>query len=221
MGNVNSTIVIVGLAAVAVAAIILFTGPGGEGLTSALGDLGTAGAGAVSTVSSVVGDVQTGVKEFGKNISTLAKPCKGTDEFKDVSDPNTCWRCPTGSQRTLAPINASNACHGLCSAQFGKRAFQDGLTGKCYTCPPGYNRTLDPITWGSACSSVCGAGTFQDGNNCWSCPHGYDRTLAPVTAGNACAKGIFGDTKPATRVRSLFSGATQVGTMDRQAERVN
>lgn len=77
-----------------------------------------------------------------------------------------CYSCPSGYGRTLAGIDAPNACSRTEPAAFaagtergtpgcGEGSFQHVLSGQCYSCGSGYDRTLDltndPSTLETAC----------------------------------------------------------------------
>ncbi len=86
----------------------------------------------------------------------------------------SCWSCPLGYKRTLAPIKGDDAC------VISTRAKKVGSYG---------------------CKNKCGKDTFFDprkGGECWKCPKGFRRTWDPVTAPRACSKGIFGPFSRAT-----------------------
>lgn len=80
-------------------------------------------------------------------------------------DPNGyCYTCPSGYNRTAAPVTGRNACAKSVAASYAKATLQASL--------------------------FCPAGSFFDlidGGTCWSCPSGYSRTLSPVKAADACA----------------------------------
>jgi hypothetical protein len=95
----------------------------------------------------------------------LGPLCKeGT--FFDPIRGGECWRCPDGTRRTAASVEAGDACIGNETLSFAKLE----------------RRTAWPHD--------CSAGTFHDGwdgGACWSCP-GANRTAYPVYSDRACSK---------------------------------
>ncbi len=89
-------------------------------------------------------------------------------QFHDLGT-GDCWSCPTGYNRTVFAVTASNACEKPAFSQFSS-ATQHGAAG-------------------------CAAGQFFDlgTGDCWSCPTGYNRTVFAVTAPNACEKPAFSE----------------------------
>jgi len=104
--------------------------------------------------------------------------------FYDPGWYGSCWSCPDGYNRSVAPVTAKNGCYK--SIQGWSKATDVGK----YGCKNKYKDRIraffDPI----------------DGGTCWECPKGYNRTWTPVTAEDACATGWFGKKSPATRLGS-------------------
>jgi len=110
-----------------------------------------------------------------KKVSSTKCP-RGT--FFDPIQGGTCWQCPSGTKRTVLPVNGGGACQKP-AGEVRKRAKNHGR-----------GRGL--------LKTDCGRGQFWDPNgNCYSCPSGTRRTAAPVTASNACAASV-----PAKRTRA-------------------
>ena len=150
--------------------------------------------------------------EFSSATRQGAAGCK-SGQFFDLLT-GYCWSCPAGYNRTLAAVNAANACElparsVFASAnRFGQAGcapgqFFDLASGYCWSCPAGYNRTVFDINSGAACEKPelldyasatrhgqagCGPGQFFDlvTGACWSCPSGYNRTLFAIGGANAC-----------------------------------
>ena len=91
--------------------------------------------------------------------------------FFDPIDGGSCWRCPSGTKRTVFHVKSADACEQPAHLK-PSRAERHGR-GK------GLLRT------------DCPRGQFWDPNGyCWTCPRGYARTAAKVTAGNACVASV-------------------------------
>lgn len=92
--------------------------------------------------------------------------------FFDLYNGGTCWRCPSGYNRTLFdPINSDKACErvtGLLQFSWQKAQFKGPECGDS-------NAVFDLI----------------DGGTCWSCPDGYVRTINSVKSGQACGRPVF------------------------------
>jgi hypothetical protein len=104
--------------------------------------------------------------------------------FFDPIDGGTCWRCPSGSRRTVFHVKSKDACEVPAHEDF-ESATRHGR-GK------GVLRT------------DCARGQFWDPNGyCWSCPSGYRRTAHPVTSDKACADTVGASRKHAQAAGSL------------------
>lgn len=149
-----------------------------------------------------------------------------TGQFNDLLT-GDCWSCPTGYNRTVFAVTASNACEKPAFSQFSSATqhapagcaagqFFDLGTGDCWSCPTGYNRTIFAVTAANACerpaysdfsgaqsqavSPICPAGYVHDLilNGCYRCPAGYNKNvLVAWNAPNACSKGVFDPAVPA------------------------
>ncbi len=125
-----------------------------------------------------------------------------------------CWSCPNGYNRTIFPVNGTEACEKPATTDYafatkfnqgscGPGQFYDLVTAACWSCPVGYNRTIFPVNGTQACENPansdyafatkfneagCGPGQFYDIGTaaCWSCPAGYNRTIFPVNGASAC-----------------------------------
>lgn len=138
---------------------------------------------------------------------------------------DSCWTCPAGYRRTIAPVNQWNACvNGLSykwASERRKGAGLDGLTycpagsfphfadNKCYTCPAGTDRTAALIGAPDACAASCDKlypGSFEHATTgtCFKCPDGFVRSASGIDSADACT-------------RLVQSGATKVGTNTRRA----
>ncbi|WP_417794480.1 tectonin domain-containing protein [Terasakiella pusilla] len=101
-----------------------------------------------------------------------------------------CFKCPSGYERSWAPIDDYKACQ--------KKRAQPKLLGTFMSA--------------SKRGNVCPSGSFYDGirgGECWKCPSGYGRTWAHVEAHNACQKdGVFG---PVARAELVNRGTCNAG----------
>lgn len=90
-------------------------------------------------------------------------------------DPNgNCYSCPSGFNRSAAPVTASNACSRRVAEQHAKAS-----PVKAAACGPGEIRDL----------KVKGEQSTTFGGGCWRCPEAYDRTVNPIDGTLACEKG--------------------------------
>ncbi|MCF8178975.1 MAG: hypothetical protein K9J74_10750 [Sulfuritalea sp.] len=90
-------------------------------------------------------------------------------------DPNgNCYSCPSGFNRSAAPVTAKNACSRRIAETHAKAS-----VAKAAACGPGEIRDL----------KVKGAQSTTYGGGCWRCPTAYDRTVFPVDGSKACEKG--------------------------------
>lgn len=109
-------------------------------------------------------------------------PCPA-GQFQDPIDGGTCWSCPTGTVRTLFPVNGNTACEipatSINSAASFRHTFPcpsgqiyDALAdgGSCWTCPANHNRSIWPITTDLACTIdaglACDQGLVDIGGKC-------------------------------------------------------
>ncbi len=103
--------------------------------------------------------------------------------FFDLVDGGSCWRCPSGSRRTIFHVKSNDACEIPAHQAYSsarRHARGTGLLG-----------------------TDCPRGQFWDPNgHCWSCPARTGRTLHPVTSGRACAR-----TVPVVRMRAVAAGS--------------
>ncbi|MEQ9559337.1 MAG: tectonin domain-containing protein [Rhodospirillales bacterium] len=130
--------------------------------------------------------------------------------FGDPRNGGECWQCPAGYGRTMAAVDAWDACGAAFKqarrAEFIDRVCPEGTfgdpNGNCYKCPDGFHRTAAAVTAGDACirteilkpaeekeALTCKAGEhfdLVDGGTCWSCPAGATRSLANVKSNDAC-----------------------------------
>lgn len=91
--------------------------------------------------------------------------------FFDPRNGGECWRCPSGSVRTIFPVTSDRACEQPArvqrSAVVGRHAavgllrtdcrpgyFLHGLSGQCYACPAGWRRTVFAIDGDQACETT-------------------------------------------------------------------
>ncbi len=102
--------------------------------------------------------------------------------FYDPIHGGQCYRCPAGTRRSAASVEASNACF-----------------------EPAHEDLTDATKRKSSATAFgCSAGTFWDGWNggaCWTCPSGYNRTGYPISGDKACSKAIPEKTSKATLVQ--------------------
>ncbi|WP_370292635.1 tectonin domain-containing protein [Thalassolituus sp.] len=91
--------------------------------------------------------------------------------FFDPTRGGECWSCPSGFNRSAAPVEWADACvkpaeekfkrisrHGRATGLLGTDCpsgqFWDPKDGHCYSCPGGYNRTGYAVDHARACSQV-------------------------------------------------------------------
>ena len=117
-----------------------------------------------------------------KSRDTLSCP-KGT--FFDPRNGGECWSCPSGANRTAAPVTANNACSKHHARQ-NKKASYDYNTGSLL--------------------KACKSGTFANfgSTKCYKCPSGYlhDGTRTVDTNG-VCYKPAYDVPSKATKKKSL------------------
>jgi hypothetical protein len=90
-------------------------------------------------------------------------------------DPNgSCYSCPSGFNRSAAPVTANNACSRHVAEQHAKATVAEAAA-----CGPGEIRDL----------KVKGTQSSTYGGGCWRCPTAYDRTVFPIDGSKACEKG--------------------------------
>lgn len=102
--------------------------------------------------------------------ATYRGPLCPAGTFHDPIRGGECWTCPPGYRRSLAHIDADNACYIPAGERFA-RAIR-------------HQRTIWPHD--------CKDGRFHDiwdGGSCWSCPGGYRRTGNHIADHNACVQG--------------------------------
>lgn len=109
-------------------------------------------------------------------------PCPA-GQFQDPIDGGTCWSCPTGTVRTLFPVNGNTACEIPATTVNSAASFRhtfpcpsgqiyDALAdgGSCWTCPANHNRSIWPITTDLACTIdaglACDQGLIDIGGKC-------------------------------------------------------
>jgi len=115
-----------------------------------------------------------------KDVFSDAKPAKlleGVSQcpagsFFDPYNGGTCWRCPSGYNRTLFdPVHSDKACErvtGFLQFSWRNAEFKGAQCGDD-------NAVFDLI----------------DGGTCWSCGDGYVRTINSVKSSQACGRPIF------------------------------
>ncbi|MEQ9559397.1 MAG: ricin-type beta-trefoil lectin domain protein [Rhodospirillales bacterium] len=131
-----------------------------------------------------------------------------------IMDPRNggeCWSCPSGYGRTLAAVDAWDACGAAFkdakAATFRGKPCKDGFYdprkgGECWSCPTGSIRTAAAVDQWNACirevdlkpaekiaALTCEAGDhfdLIDGGTCWRCPTNYVRTVMGVKTREAC-----------------------------------
>jgi hypothetical protein len=94
----------------------------------------------------------------------------------------SCWSCPSGFNRSAAPVISEQACSQATS------------------------QTLERIR-AEFVGARCPAGSFFDpirGGECWSCPGGYNRSAAHIEAVNACWIPLGENFSRATRNRNTI-----------------
>lgn len=131
--------------------------------------------------------------------------------FIDPRNGGECWSCPSGYGRTLATVDAWDACGAVLkdakAATFRGKPCKNGWYdprkgGECWSCPQGFIRTAAAVDQHNAClrevdlkpakktaALTCEAGDhfdFIDGGTCWRCPDNYVRTVMGVKTREAC-----------------------------------
>ena len=106
---------------------------------------------------------------FGR-ASFQGKVCPEGSFFDPTRD-GECWSCPSGYNRTVAPVEWADACvkpakenfkrinrhnraTGLLGTDCPSGQFWDARDGHCYSCPSGYNRTGYAVNHERACSQL-------------------------------------------------------------------
>ncbi|PJI39569.1 DM9 repeat-containing protein [Ferrovibrio sp.] len=111
--------------------------------------------------------------------------------FHDPIRGGECWSCPSGYERTIAHIDAGDAC---------VRPARDDLKSAIRQ-----KRTI----WPHECSS----GQFHDGwdgGSCWSCPSGYNRTGNHINSGEACSRSLSAQIARASVVKRAQCEAGEI-----------
>lgn len=111
--------------------------------------------------------------------------------FHDPIRGGECWSCPAGYDRSIAHIDAGDAC---------VRPARDDLTSAIRQ-----KRTI----WPHECSS----GQFHDtwdGGSCWSCPSGYNRTGNHIDSSAACSRSVSAQTARASVVKRAQCEAGEI-----------
>ena len=87
--------------------------------------------------------------------------------FVDPRNGGECWQCPAGTNRTLSPVTADDAC------------LKNDETA------PAQKVASNP------CSEPGAFFDMIDGGTCWSCPPGYIRTQSSVKSQTACQPNLL------------------------------
>lgn len=169
-----------------------------------------------------------------------AEPCP-PGSFYDPRNAGECWQCPSGFNRTIFPVNSTNACEAVLPARFssanrqGREGCEPGdITdprngGECWQCPSGLVRTWSPVHEGAACGNPgdifdrkqratfiknvgCSTGEFPDLGWCWTCPDGSVRDIAHIESNQACVVHARNEVRPATLI-----GRVACGRLDERA----
>lgn len=131
--------------------------------------------------------------EFGS--ATYRGPLCPAGTFHDPIRGGECYSCPSGYSRSLAHIDAPNACFKA--------------AGEEYSTATRHQSTI----WPHDC---WGGGKFWDGYSggaCWSCPSGYNRTASRITESWACSKSVPEQQSRATLVQRAQCGAGEFHDM--------
>lgn len=116
--------------------------------------------------------------------------CK-TGEFLDLRNGFECWSCPTGTYRTVHPVNGNQACEQRAGVQLSK-----AVQVSAFSCPADTFLDLisskEPIVRQRIEKQIVETGKRVSygnsaGGTCWTCPPGYIRDIYHV-AGNAACK---------------------------------
>lgn len=114
----------------------------------------------------------------------------GKCEPGSVADPRNggeCWKCPTGYDRTIDPVDGPLACETTPEMVFSRAKFK-----RAVSCPAGQHFDFIGVTGNEVDALITGGRAPQnaretESGTCWSCPEGSKRTLAHVKDANACS----------------------------------
>jgi neutral ceramidase len=162
----------------------------------------------------------------------LVRAQQCTRGFLDPRNGGECWECPSGFNRTIAPVDAANACETVRPAIFSaaSRRSREGCEpddifdprngGECWRCPSGLVRTWSPVNSAEACGQPggvfdkkqratftkrvgCNAGDFPDIGWCWRCLNGSVRGTAHIESSQACVIPARTESRSATFIEPL------------------
>lgn len=157
-------------------------------------------------------------KEYKARFVGKINKAKPKGSFYDPRKGGEYWSCPSGYNRSLAPVTANNACtkrigeslkravkKGTYRSTKPSRGFSD--LGYWWSCPSGYNRTWEHVKHAKACSKAWWgpfsratkhhkvinskpSGSFYDPRNGgeYWSCNGWNRTAYAVTSNKACSK---------------------------------
>ncbi|WP_417793855.1 tectonin domain-containing protein [Terasakiella pusilla] len=126
-----------------------------------------------------------GQSSCGKKPAIFKQAAKGNCPEGSTFDIGNwaCYTCPSGYERSAAPIDNYKACQ--------KKRPEPKLLGEFMPA--------------SKQGDICPEGSTFDGirgGECWKCPQGYGRTMAAIDQHNACQKdGMFGPIAPAKLIK--------------------
>ncbi|MEQ9555471.1 MAG: hypothetical protein RIG67_06845 [Rhodospirillales bacterium] len=114
----------------------------------------------------------------------------GKCEPGSIADPRNggeCWKCPTGYDRTIDPVDGPLACETTPELVFSRAKFM-----RAVSCPAGQHFDFIGVTGKEVDALITGGRAPKtaretDSGTCWSCPEGSKRTLAHVKDANACS----------------------------------
>jgi len=192
--------------------------PSGAFLDIGLGTCWSCPAGTIRNANPVNGNAGCTVPGYTAVSSATFKRSRtcAAGQIYDAIDGGTCWTCPSGSNRTVYAVNASNACEVPASTAKSAATLKRNRTcpsgqffdaidgGSCWSCPTGTNRTVFAVNASNACEIPastaespatykrdypCPSGQIFDaikGGSCWTCPAHHNRSIWPVDGSMAC-----------------------------------
>lgn len=115
--------------------------------------------------------------------------------FFDVST-FQCWSCPSGSKRTVFPINDKKACEKPLKTEYAEADKDKKIKFSNDTIKKIKNGNFDKICKGDSFYDKAGG----EYGACWDCPKGYKRGIESVKSKHACVKFTGLKHDPATKV---------------------
>lgn len=131
-----------------------------------------------------------GIAEQQSRATLLGKAECKSGEFFDLRNGFECWSCPTGTYRTVHPVNSGQACEQRAGVQLTK-----AVQVSAFSCPA--DTFLDlissrvPVVKQRIEKQIIATGKRVSygnsaGGTCWTCPPGYIRDIYHVASNAAC-----------------------------------